>query len=194
MCISVLLSLCLFTQLMPIVYHGRSTNKGTQFDVYATILDKAETSDLQNLDAVCIGQCPILPHNASDQLVPFFHRSPLGIAFGALLAFSPSDSIVDTEYVFNISQSEALHGTARESLVLSKTLSQFSNIPLPNCTPHNCRHTFSTKMSRKGMYPKNLQYIMSHSDYKVTMNTYTHLDFEDAVKELKRVNGQRMIG
>ena len=53
---------------------------------------------------------------------------------------------------------------------------------------------FSTKMSRMGMYPKNLQYIMGHSDYKVTMNTYTHLDFEDAVRELKRVNNQRMIG
>lgn len=35
---------------------------------------------------------------------------------------------------------------------------------------------------------------MGHSDYKVTMNTYTHLDFEDAVRELKRVNNQRMIG
>lgn len=68
------------------------------------------------------------------------------------------------------------------------------SISLPNFTPHNCRHTFSTKMSRMGMYPKNLQYIMGHSDYKVTMNTYTHLDFEDAVRELKRVNEQRMIG
>ena len=42
------LSFC-FWQLMSIVYHGRSTNKGTQFDVYATIQAKAETSGLQNL-------------------------------------------------------------------------------------------------------------------------------------------------
>ena len=68
------------------------------------------------------------------------------------------------------------------------------NIPLPKITPHNCRHTFSTKMSRMRMYPKDLQYIMGHSDYKVTMNTYTHLAFEDARRELKRVNDQRMIG
>lgn len=68
------------------------------------------------------------------------------------------------------------------------------SISLPNFTPHNCRHTFSTKMSRMGMYPKNLQYIMGHSDYKVTMNTYTHLAFEDARRELKRVNDQGMIG
>ena len=36
--------------------------------------------------------------------------------------------------------------------------------------------------------------IMGHSDYKVTMNTYTHLAFEDAQRELKRVNEQRRIG
>lgn len=49
-------------------------------------------------------------------------------------------------------------------------------------------------MSRMRMYPKDLQYIMGHSDYKVTINPYTHLAFEDAQRELKRVNDQKMIG
>lgn len=35
---------------------------------------------------------------------------------------------------------------------------------------------------------------MGHSDCKITMNTYTHLAFEDAREELKRVNDQRMTG
>ena len=37
------------------------------------------------------------------------------------------------------------------------------------------------------MNPKTLQYIMGHSDISVTFNTYTHVGFEDAKKEMKRV-------
>lgn len=37
------------------------------------------------------------------------------------------------------------------------------------------------------MNPKTLQYIMGHSDISVTLNTYTHVNFEDAKSELERV-------
>ena len=37
------------------------------------------------------------------------------------------------------------------------------------------------------MNPKTLQYLMGHSDIGVTLNTYTHIGFDDAQKELKRV-------
>ena len=37
------------------------------------------------------------------------------------------------------------------------------------------------------MNPKTLQYLMGHSDISVTMNTYTHLGFEDAKDEMVRV-------
>ena len=46
-------------------------------------------------------------------------------------------------------------------------------------------------MAKSGMNPKTLQYLMGHSDIGVTLNTYTHLSFEDAETELKRVaNGE----
>lgn len=35
------------------------------------------------------------------------------------------------------------------------------------------------------MNPKTLQYIMGHSDISVTLNTYTHVNFEDAKNELE---------
>ena len=35
------------------------------------------------------------------------------------------------------------------------------------------------------MNPKALQYIMGHSDISVTLNTYTHIGFEDAAKEMQ---------
>ena len=53
--------------------------------------------------------------------------------------------------------------------------------------PHVCRHTFCSNMAKSGMNPKTLQKIMGHSDIGVTLNTYTHLDFEDIQKEMKQV-------
>ena len=45
-------------------------------------------------------------------------------------------------------------------------------------------------MAKSGMNPKTLQYIMGHSDISVTLNTYTHMNFEDAQSELQRVVGE----
>lgn len=42
-------------------------------------------------------------------------------------------------------------------------------------------------MAKPGMNPKTLQYIMGHSDISVTLNVYTHVEFEDAQKEVKKV-------
>ena len=60
-------------------------------------------------------------------------------------------------------------------------------VQMPKVTPHVCRHTFCSNMAKSGMNPKTLQYIMGHSDISVTLNTYTHVGFEDAKEELKRV-------
>lgn len=60
---------------------------------------------------------------------------------------------------------------------------------MPCITPHVCRHTFCSNMAKSGMNPKTLQYIMGHSDIGVTLNTYTHLQFEDALEEMKKVVG-----
>ena len=61
---------------------------------------------------------------------------------------------------------------------------------MPKVTPHVCRHTFCSNMAKSGMNPKTLQYIMGHSDISVTLNTYTHLGFEDVQEEMGRVCGQ----
>ena len=59
---------------------------------------------------------------------------------------------------------------------------------MPNITPHMCRHTFCSNMARSGMNPKALQYIMGHSNISITMNTYTHIKFDDAQDELARIS------
>ena len=60
---------------------------------------------------------------------------------------------------------------------------------MPKVTPHVCRHTFCSNMAKSGMNPKTLQYIMGHSDISVTLNTYTHLNYDDAEEEMQKVVG-----
>ena len=62
-------------------------------------------------------------------------------------------------------------------------------VQMPCITPYVCRHTFCSNMAKSGMNPKTLQYIMGHSDIGVNLNTYTHLQFEDALVEMKKVVG-----
>ena len=60
-------------------------------------------------------------------------------------------------------------------------------VQLPNITPHIYRHTYCSNQAKAGMNPKTLQYLMGHSDISVTMNVYTHVNFDDAEEELRRM-------
>jgi len=44
---------------------------------------------------------------------------------------------------------------------------------------HSLRHTFATLLARNGVSPGVAQKLMRHSDIRLTMNTYTHLDLAD---------------
>lgn len=80
----------------------------------------------------------------------------------------------------------ALHWEKYMQRILEKYNSIYK-VQMPKVTPHVCRHTFCSNMAKSGMNPKTLQYIMGHSDIGVTLNVYTHVQFDDAKKELKRV-------
>ena len=60
-------------------------------------------------------------------------------------------------------------------------------VQMPQVTPHVCRHTFCSNMAKAGMNPKTLQYIMGHADIGVTLNTYTHTNFENAQEEMQKM-------
>lgn len=70
---------------------------------------------------------------------------------------------------------------------ICKKYNKIYKVQMPKVTPHVCRHTFCSRMAAARMNPKVLQYIMGHSDIAVTMNTYTHLGFNDARKEVRRI-------
>ena len=55
-------------------------------------------------------------------------------------------------------------------------------------TPHNARHTFSSKMVKAGAKPELLQKIIGHANYETTIDTYTHFTKDDISSMVSQVN------
>jgi len=54
-------------------------------------------------------------------------------------------------------------------------------------TPYNCRHTFSTQAVKAGVTPQLLCRMMGHTDIKTADKHYTHLDAEDILREVSKI-------
>ena len=85
----------------------------------------------------------------------------------------------------------ALHIENECRWAMHKYNKKFPNDPLPHITPHVYRHTFCTKMAQMGLELKALQYLMGHSDASVTMNVYTHTNYQYAAEQLKLVTQKK---
>jgi len=59
--------------------------------------------------------------------------------------------------------------------------------PLPHITPHVFRHTFCTNMANLGMDVKTLQYLMGHSNISITLDVYTHANYERVAQQMKKI-------
>lgn len=71
--------------------------------------------------------------------------------------------------------------------MVKKYNKQHKDNPLPHITPHTLRHTFCTRLASKNMNPKDLQYIMGHSNVSITMNWYAHASIDTAKSEVQRL-------
>ena len=80
----------------------------------------------------------------------------------------------------------AMHWEHRFRSMLGR-YNEIYKVQMPKIPPHMCRHTYCSNMAKSGINPKTLQYLMGHSDISVTMNVYTHIGFDDAEEELKRM-------
>lgn len=58
---------------------------------------------------------------------------------------------------------------------------------LSRVTPHVLRHTFCTNMQQAGIDIKSLQYLMGYSNASVTLDVYTHSDFESAERAFRQI-------
>ena len=73
---------------------------------------------------------------------------------------------------------------------LEKLTSSYNELyeePLPKLSCHLMRHTFCTRMAELGINPKTLQYLMGHSNYRVTADFYITETAEHAKQEFERV-------
>lgn len=57
---------------------------------------------------------------------------------------------------------------------------------LPKVTPHVLRHTFCTDMQQAGIDVKSLQYLMGHSNVSVTLDVYTHNNYDAVEKAFEK--------
>ena len=55
-------------------------------------------------------------------------------------------------------------------------------IQLPHISPHILRHTTCTRYAESGMDIKTNQYLMGHSDIKITIKVYNHVDLKKFVQ------------
>lgn len=58
---------------------------------------------------------------------------------------------------------------------------------LPTITPHVLRHTFCTNAQQAMLDVKSLQYIMGHSNASVTLDVYTHSDYDSAERAFRQI-------
>lgn len=49
------------------------------------------------------------------------------------------------------------------------------------------RHIYCSNITKPGMNPKTLQYLMEHSDIVVTLNVYMRNGLDDVTEELRKL-------
>lgn len=59
----------------------------------------------------------------------------------------------------------------------------------PKITPHNLRHTFCTEAINKGLDLKSIQYFMGHATSSMTLDVYTHADYESTKEAFLKLYG-----
>ena len=69
-----------------------------------------------------------------------------------------------------------------------------SEVLLPKITPHVLRHTFCTNMANAGMEVKSLQYIMGHANCNMTLDVYSHINYETARASMQRILDAEVAG
>lgn len=80
----------------------------------------------------------------------------------------------------------AMHLENYMRLAQKEYIKQYGNT-LPSITPHVLRHTFCTNAQQAMLDVKSLQYIMGHSTASVTLDVYTHSDFDSAERAFRQI-------
>ncbi|WP_295764550.1 tyrosine-type recombinase/integrase [uncultured Oscillibacter sp.] len=70
---------------------------------------------------------------------------------------------------------------------MQKKFAKLYGDAVPRVTPHVLRHTFCTNAQQAGIDVKSLQAIMGHSNVSVTLDVYTHTDYDAVENAFRKV-------
>lgn len=70
---------------------------------------------------------------------------------------------------------------------LQKKFEEAYGKPVPKITPHVLRHTFCTNVQQAGLDVKSLQYLMGHSNASVTLDVYTHSNYDSVENAFEQI-------
>ena len=59
------------------------------------------------------------------------------------------------------------------------------NPDIPILSPHELRHSFGTRLRRRGVDIYTIQKVMGHKDIKITSETYVHSEIDVLKKAMK---------
>jgi integrase/recombinase XerD len=84
-----------------------------------------------------------------------------------------------------IKRRDAISNTAMQSWWAHPTQGVLARAGVTYRNMHVTRHTFATRLIRRGARIENVQQLMGHSSIQTTVNLYAHLDVEDARAALR---------
>ncbi len=53
---------------------------------------------------------------------------------------------------------------------------------------HNTRHAYATRLFEKGVSAKEIQLLLGHSDIRITLDTYVHVDDSSKIKAVSKID------
>lgn len=97
-----------------------------------------------------------------------------------------------SDFIFLSKRGKPMYG-GRYAIAFPQMIKKHNKIhkgyELPFITPHTFRHTFCTNMANKRMTPTNLQYIMGHKNFAISLSYYCHASSESAMAEMLEIQG-----
>lgn len=94
------------------------------------------------------------------------------------------DIFGDLKMVFNNTKCNYV----TQSLPAKKLNKVYENLDIKKITIHGLRHTFASICFEAGMQVKEVQGILGHSDYQITLNLYTHLTKKRKEESINKFN------
>ena len=96
------------------------------------------------------------------------------------------DDIPITNFLFKTTRNKPTNATIWEHRLkrICEAYNKTHDKKLPKITPHIARHTYCTKLIRQDVPIKIAQYLMGHSNAQVTLDVYSHVTYDDVIREL----------